>query len=92
LDKSSLLLIKVIYSRRKNMYRLIKLTEANDLRDFMNLACKCRSDVGVHTEQNQIADAKSILGLMALDYNEPVKVVTEDEAFLKKLDKWAVDM
>jgi len=92
LDKSSLLLIKVIYSRRKNMYRLIKLTEANDLRDFMNLACKCRSDVGVHTDQNQIADAKSILGLMALDYNEPVKVVTEDEAFLKKLDKWAVDM
>ena len=54
--------------------------------------CKCRSDVGVHTDQNQIADAKSILGLMALDYNEPVKVVTEDEAFLKKLDKWAVDM
>ena len=51
------------------MYRLIKLTEANDLRDFMNLACKCRSDVGVHTDQNQIADAKSILGLMALDYN-----------------------
>ena len=41
------------------MYRLIKLTEANDLRDFMNLACKCRSDVGVHTDYNQIADAKS---------------------------------
>lgn len=73
------------------MYRLIKLTEANDLRDFMNLACKCRFDVGVHTDQNQIADAKSILGLMALDYNVPVKVVTDDEAFLKKLDKWAVE-
>lgn len=40
------------------MYRLIKLTEANDLRDFMNLACKCRSDVGVHTDYNQIADAE----------------------------------
>ena len=74
------------------MYRLIKLTEANDLRDIMNLACKCRSDVGVHTDHNQIADAKSILGLMALDYDQPVKVVTEDEDFLKKLDKWAVDM
>ena len=74
------------------MYRLIKLTEANDLRDFMNLACKCRSDVGVHTDYNKIADAKSILGLMALDYDQPVKVVTEDEDFLKKLDKWAVDM
>lgn len=73
------------------MYRLIKLEQANDLRDFMNLACKCKHDVGVHTDQNQIADAKSILGLMALDYHYPVKVVTEDEAFLKKLDKWAVD-
>lgn len=47
----------------------------------MNLACKCRSDVGVHTDYNQIADAKSILGLMALDYDQPVKVVTEDEDF-----------
>ena len=74
------------------MYRLIKLTEANDLRDFMNLACKCRSDVGAHTDYTPIADAKSILGLMALDYDQPVKVVTEDEDFLKKLDKWAVDM
>lgn len=73
------------------MYRLIKLEAANDLRDFMNMACKCIADVGVHTEENQIADAKSILGLMALDYNQPVKVVTEDENFLKKLDKWAVD-
>ena len=73
------------------MYRLIKLEEANDLRDFMHPACKCKSDVGVHTDENQIADAKSILGLMALDYHHPVKVVTEDEAFLKKLDKWAVE-
>ena len=48
------------------MYRLIKLEEANDLRDFMHLACKCKNDVGVHTDENQIADAKSILGLMAL--------------------------
>ena len=77
--------------RNIEMYRLIKLEEANDLRDFMHLACKCKSDVGVHTDENQIADAKSILGLMSLDYNHPVKVVTEDETFLKKLDKWAVD-
>ena len=38
-----------------------------------------------------MVDAKSILGLMALDYHYPVKVVTEDVNFLKKLDKWAVD-
>lgn len=73
------------------MFRFIKLTEANDLRDFMNLACKSSYDVGVHTDDNQIADAKSILGLMALDYNNKIKVVTEDINFMKKLDKWAVD-
>ncbi len=73
------------------MYKFIKLTEANDLRDFMNLACKSDYDIGVHTDYNQIADAKSILGLMALDYNKNVKVVTEDENFMKKLDKWAVE-
>ena len=73
------------------MYRLIKLEEANDLRDFMNLACKCKNDVGVHTDENLIAEAKSILGLMAVVYLYPVKVVTEDVNFLKKLDKWAVD-
>ncbi len=57
----------------------------------MNLATKSNYDIGVHTENNQIADAKSILGLMALDYDKSVKVVTEDEKFLKKLDRWAVD-
>lgn len=72
------------------MYRIIRLQQANDLRDFMNLACHSAYDVGVHTEENQIADAKSILGLMALDYEKGVKVVTEDEEFLKKLDRWAV--
>lgn len=71
------------------MYRMIKLTEANDLRDFMNLACKSPFDVGVHTQENQIADAKSILGLMALDYDRGVMVVTEDEELLKKLERWA---
>ncbi len=73
------------------MYRFIKLTQANDLRDFMNLACKSSYDVGVHTDNNQIADAKSILGLMALDYNHAIKVVTEDKSFMEKINKWAVD-
>ncbi|MDY5498219.1 MAG: HPr family phosphocarrier protein [Anaerobutyricum sp.] len=73
------------------MTRFIKLTEANDLRDFMVLATRSPYEIGVHTDENQIADAKSILGLMALDYSKPVRVVTEDEKFLQKLDRWAVD-
>ena len=43
------------------------------------------------TMDNQIADGKSVLGLMAIDYKKPVKVVSEDRRFLKQLDRWAVD-
>lgn len=68
----------------------VKLNSAEDLREFMNLAWNCYDDIGVHAPNGQIADAKSILGLIALDYSNPVKVVTENDAFLKKLDKWAV--
>lgn len=70
------------------MIKEIWLTTAEDLREFMNLAWECPEDVGVHTQDDKIADAKSVLGLMALDYSKPVKVVTEDAHFMKRLDKW----
>ncbi|MEF9853939.1 MAG: HPr family phosphocarrier protein [Hydrogenoanaerobacterium sp.] len=71
------------------MVKLVKLETAEQLREFMNMAWECPDDVGVHTVDNQIADAKSVLGLMSLDYTKPVKVVTESASFMKALDKWA---
>ena len=71
------------------MIKKIMLTEANDLKDFMVLACKSPCDVGVHTPAGQIADGKSILGLMALDYKEPIKVVCEDLEFMRKIARWS---
>ena len=73
------------------MTRLIRLTMANDLKEFMEMATFSDYDIGVHTENNQIADAKSILGLMALDFDRPLRVVTDDEHFLKRIGKWAVE-
>ena len=73
------------------MVREIMLYTSNDLRDFMHLACASPLDIGVHTMHNQIADGKSVLGLMAIDYKKPVKVVSEDRKFLKQLDRWVVD-
>ena len=73
------------------MIKKIKLNLADELRRFMELAWECPDDVGVHTANGQIADAKSILGLIALDYSAPVMVVTDNESFLKKLDNWAVE-
>ena len=72
------------------MIRYIKLNTSNDLRDFMHLACASPMDIGVPTMDNQIADGKSVLGLMAIDYSNPVKVVSEDEEFMKQLDRFAV--
>lgn len=73
------------------MVTKIKLSSAEDLRQFMNIAWDCESDVGVHSPNGQIADAKSILGLIALDYSEPVLVVTEDESFPRKIKKWIME-
>lgn len=73
------------------MIRKIMLNTSNDLRDFMHLACASPMDIGVHTVDNQIADGKSVLGLMSIDYKKPVTVVSEDTNFMKKLDPWAVE-
>lgn len=73
------------------MVTKIRLSSAEDLRQFMNIAWECASDVGVHAPDGQIADAKSILGLIALNYSEPVLVVTEDESFPRKINKWIVN-
>lgn len=73
------------------MITKIKLASAEDLREFMNLAWDCEDDIGVHAPNGQIADAKSILGLIALDYSQPVLVVSENEKFPRKLTKWIVE-
>lgn len=69
----------------------VMLHSAEDLRQFMYLAMQSSEDIGVHTVDGKIADAKSVLGLMALDYSKPVKVVTEDNHFVKQLSKWIVN-
>ena len=68
----------------------VMLHTAEDLREFMYLAMQSTEEIGVHTTEGKIADAKSILGLMALDYTHPVKVVTEDAHFVKQINKWIV--
>lgn len=73
------------------MVKKIKLNTADDLRRFMNLAWDCDSDIGVHAPDGKIADAKSILGLISLDYNQPVMVVTEDDDFYSMIEEWIIE-
>ena len=49
----------------------------------MNAASGCCDDIGVHDAKGSIADAKSILGLMSLDYTKPVMLVSENERELE---------
>ncbi|MBE6905710.1 MAG: HPr family phosphocarrier protein [Ruminococcaceae bacterium] len=72
------------------MIHEVMLKSAEDLRQFMFLAMQSSEEIGVHTADGKIADAKSVLGLMSLDYSKPVKVVTEDSHFVKQLSKWSV--
>ena len=69
----------------------VKFNTAEDLRNFMNLAWSCKDDIGVHAPDGKIADAKSILGLISLNYDNPVSVVTDNEDFKKKIALWAVE-
>ena len=48
-------------------------------------ATHCVDEIGVHDGKGSIADAKSILGLMSLDYTHPVMLVSENEKELQRV-------
>ncbi len=57
-----------------------------ELQQVQYLATQCPQDVGLHSEDGSvIVDAKSFIGLFALDFSKPVMVVSEDLAFHKKI-------
>lgn len=62
-----------------------------DQRIRVSMGIQVIKSVQVHAVDNQIADGKSVLGLMSIDYKKPVKVISEDEKFMKQIEKWAVE-
>lgn len=61
------------------MIKQIHVQNFSDVRRIVDAASGCVDEIGVHDMQGAIADAKSILGLMRLDYTHPVKLVSENE-------------
>lgn len=51
----------------------VLLNKISDIKDFVNLALKCRDDVVVKSG-NFAVSAKSILGLFSLDLTKPLRV------------------
>ena len=67
------------------MVKQVKISNFDEVKSIMNAAARCHDDIGVHDSRGSIADAKSILGLMSLDYTKPVMLVSENERELESV-------
>lgn len=67
------------------MVKQVSISNFADVRKVVEAAQQLPCDIGVHDFNNQIADAKSLLGMMSLSYTHPVKIVSEDEYAVNKL-------
>ena len=67
------------------MIQSVKIKNIKDLQALSDRASRSIADIGVHDEFGAIADAKSIMGLLHLDYSKPVRVVCESENELRRV-------
>ena len=59
--------------------RIYNITE---LQKLQALATKCKDDVTITSEDGSVkVDAKSFIGLFALDFTKPILVVTENAQY-----------
>ena len=64
-----------------------KFRSAEELRCLRRMACSVHEEVMLReTEGDVLADAKSLIGLFALDYSRPVCIVTDSQELLSQLD------
>lgn len=75
-------------------YRKIRISTKAQIRDFVNAASKCDFDVDVASEDrgHYIVDAKSVLGVLGLNFHAPliVSYSGRNAAFEQFLQKTAV--
>ncbi len=70
------------------MVKQVKISNFSEVREIVSAATEFYNDkIGVHDIKGSIADAKSILGMMSLDYSHPVEIVCEDENVLARVVK-----
>ena len=63
-----------------------KINYINELQAIQRAAVECACDVGLHSiDGSKIIDAKSYIGMYALDFTKPILVVSEDVDFHKKI-------
>lgn len=63
-----------------------KINYINELQDIQRLAVECPCEVGLHSvDGSMIIDAKSYIGMYALDFTQPILVVSEDVGFHERI-------
>ncbi len=68
------------------MEKIITIKSISELQEIQRLATTVQEDVYFHSLDNSImVDAKSFIGLFALDFSKPVKVVTENQFVIDQL-------
>lgn len=70
------------------MVKQIKFNSIEEIQKLQRIAVMCDADVGIHSLDGKIiVDAKSFIGLFALDFSQPVNIVSESEDFFKKMKR-----
>ncbi len=67
------------------MMKEIKVSSFKQVKDIVNAAASCEHELNVQDLKGVVADAKSILGLMNLDYKHPVTLMGEDAAEVEQV-------
>ncbi len=70
----------------------IRLTEINQVREFVELTSKCEFDVDLVSDRYTV-DAKSLLGIYSLNLSNPLQVViygTDTEEYEKELERFKI--
>lgn len=62
------------------MVTIKQINSIIDIQYLQELATKSNYDVFIHSlDDSVMIDAKSFMGLWALDFSKPIKIVSEDE-------------
>ena len=58
----------------------IEITSFKQVKRIVDAASRCEKEINIQDIKGSLADAKSILGLMNLDYSSPVELLGDDPA------------
>lgn len=70
----------------------IRLTEINQVREFVELTSRCEFDVDLVSDRYTV-DAKSLLGIYSLNLSNPLQVViygTDTVEYEKELERFKI--